>query len=228
MNRAYDIITFDCYGTLVDWETGISRAFIAAAAEDGVRLDREEVLAAHSEIEPQVQLEPYRSYADVLTEVARRAAPGLGWAIDDSTARFLPRSLPGWPVFEDTPEALARLQTAGYRLGILSNIDDGLLRETVRGLGASFDLIVTAEQVQAYKPAEAHFLTARRTTGNERWLHAAQSWFHDIVPATRLGIPTAWINRNHDPRGDDGAPDLEVHDLAGLAERLCTPQSSPG
>lgn len=221
MSRPYDIVTFDCYGTLVDWESGISHAFIAAAAEDGVRLGREEILAAHARIEPQVQAESFRSYRDVLTETARRMAQGFGWAIDHPRAGFLAQSLPAWHVFDDTHPSLARLRAAGYRLGILSNVDDDLLCATMRGFDVGIELVVTAEKVGSYKPADAHFLQAREVIGQDRWLHAAQSWFHDIVPATRLGIAAAWINRNHDVRGADGSPEFEFDDLARLADRLC-------
>jgi len=221
MGRAYDIITFDCYGTLVDWEGGISSAFTEAAAEDGVRLGREEILLAHAEIEPQVQAESFRTYRNVLTETARRMALRFGWAIDHPKAGFLAESVPDWKVFEDTNAALVRLREAGCRLGILSNIDDDLLLATMRQFDCGFELVVTAQQVRSYKPGEAHFTTARGIIGDDRWLHAAQSWFHDIVPATALGIPAAWINRNREAPGEDGRPEYEVPDLAGLAERLC-------
>ena len=221
MSRPYDIITFDCYGTLVDWEGGISAAFMEAAAEDGLRLGREEILAAHAEIEPQVQAESFRTYRDVLTETARRMALGFGWAIDPPRAGFLAESLSGWRVFDDTNAALRRLRDAGCRFGILSNVDDDLLCGTLRQFDAGIELIVTAQQVRSYKPAQAHFVTAREAIGEDRWLHAAQSWFHDIVPATRLGIPTAWINRNRQAPREDGRPKYEFFDLAGLADRLC-------
>jgi FMN phosphatase YigB (HAD superfamily) len=114
---------------------------------------------------------------------------GFGWAIEPRRARFLPESLPGWRVFDDTNAALRRLRDAGCRLGILSNVDDDLLGATMRQFDIEVELVVTAQQVGSYKPAQAHFVTARETIGEDRWLHAAQSWFHDIVPATRLGIP---------------------------------------
>jgi 2-haloalkanoic acid dehalogenase type II len=221
MSRPYDIVTFDCYGTLVDWEGGITHAFIEAAAEDGIRLGREEILAMHTAIEPKVESEPFRTYRDVLTETARRMALEFGWAIDHPKARFLVESLPDWHVFHDTAPSLKRLRDAGYRLGILSNVDNDLLCETMRGFDVGIELVITAEQVQSYKPADAHFVTAREAIGGARWLHAAQSWFHDIVPATRLGIDSAWINRNDEKRREDGSPVLEFGDLAKLAEHLC-------
>jgi 2-haloacid dehalogenase/putative hydrolase of the HAD superfamily len=220
MDRPFDIITFDCYGTLVDWEGGISGAFMEAAATDGVRLGREEILAAHREAEPRVQSEGFRTYRDVLTETARRMAHGFGWSIDPPRARFLAESLPDWRVFEDTNAALSRLRAAGYRLGILSNVDDDLLCGTLRWFDCGFELVVTAEHVRSYKPAPAHFITARERIGGDRWLHAAQSWFHDIVPAHALGIPTAWVNRKGEPRGADARPDHEVPDVRALADLL--------
>ena len=221
MSRPYDIVTFDCYGTLVDWEGGISAAFMEAASEDGVRLGREEILAAHATVEPRVQAEGFRTYRDVLTETARRMALGFGWPIDHPRARFLAASLPGWKIFGDTNAALRQLSDAGYRLGILSNVDDDLLCATVRQLDCGFDLVVTAEQVRSYKPAEPHFVAAREAIGEDRWLHAAQSWFHDIVPASALGIPSAWINRNGEASAGDAKPEREFADLTGLAAGIC-------
>jgi FMN phosphatase YigB (HAD superfamily) len=109
---------------------------------------------------------------------------------------------------------------AGYRLGILSNVDDDLLAATRRQLGVLFDVVVTAEQVHSYKPAQGHFMEARRRIGGARWLHAAQSFFHDVVPARALGIPVAWINRKRESASGGIAPDLELRDLTGLADAL--------
>src|SRR5262245_33959172 len=149
MTRRYDIITFDCYGTLIDWEAGISAAFAAAAAADGVRLNREAVLAAYVELEPVVESEAYRPYREVLAETARRAAARLGWTISDERAAFLPVSLPDWPPFTDTNPALERLAAAGHRLGILSNVDDDLLAATRRHFTVTFEPIITAQQVRS-------------------------------------------------------------------------------
>lgn len=224
--RAYDVVTFDCYGTLVDWEGGIVAAFVAAAACDGVTLRRESILAAHAEIEPRVQAGAYRSYRDVLERIAREAAVRWNWSLDAAQASFLPESLAVWHPFADTIAALRRLVAAGYSLGILSNVDDDLLAATLAQLDVPFELIVTAQQVRSYKPAPAHFAEARRRIGGRRWLHAAQSWFHDVAPACELGIPVAWINRNGEAAGDAGArPDREFPDLRALADWLAP---SPG
>jgi 2-haloacid dehalogenase/putative hydrolase of the HAD superfamily len=219
-NRPYDVVTFDCYGTLIDWETGITRAFTAAAARAGARVDPAAVLPAYLAIERVVEHETYRSYRDVLTESARRVGARLGIALDGEGAGFLPESVGDWPAFPDTNPALERLAAAGYRLGILSNVDDDLLAATRRRLTVPFEIIVTAQQVRSYKPAPAHWDEARRRIGDARWLHAAQSYYHDVAAARGLGIPVAWINRHGEPAGRAGPPDLVVSDLTGLADWL--------
>ena len=206
MKPRYDIVTFDCYGTLIDWGSGIVDAFRDA----GLSLDREEILLQYAAIEPAVEGERYRPYRDVLSETARRIGGGDG--------AFLAASLPQWKPFADTNPALERLRDAGYKLGILSNVDDDLLAATRRHFTVGFDLIVTAEQVRSYKPARGHFDAARASIDDARWLHAAQSNFHDIAPATQLGIDNAWVNRH----GESGGvrPSYEVRDLAELADLL--------
>jgi 2-haloacid dehalogenase/putative hydrolase of the HAD superfamily len=213
VDRQFDVITFDCYGTLIDWESGIAGAFIAA----GAGRSRDEILRAYEKIEPVVESERYQLYSDVLTETAVRVASTLGWETDGA---FLPQSLPSWKPFPDTNAALERLVAAGYRLGILSNVDDVLIAATRKHFPVELDLIVTAQQVRSYKPAPPHFLAAREAIGKARWLHAAQSNFHDIVPCNTLGIPTAWVNRRGEEALPGGTPMYEVKDLKGLADAL--------
>lgn len=201
----YEVITFDCYGTLIDWENGIRKAFQNAG------VDGDDALRAYAEIEPQVEAGPYRSYREVLTETASRIAPG----VDGS---FLAASLPSWKPFADTNPALQRLRAAGIRLGILSNVDDDLIAGTRKHFTVDFDVIVTAQQVKSYKPGHAHFLEARTRIGNARWLHAAQSNFHDIVPANVLGIANAWINRHGESARPGGTPTHHFTNLTGLAD----------
>ena len=221
MARSFDLVTFDCYGTLIDWEEGITRAFLAAARNDGVELAPAAVMEAYASVEPAVERESFRLYRDVLTETALRVAALLGWRLERDRAAFLPDSLPGWTPFPDTNAALEKLREGGYRLGILSNVDDALLEATRRHFTVPFDLIVTAQQVRSYKPGPAHFETARKLVGASTWLHAAQSNFHDIVPANALGIATAWVNRRGEHALPGGIPSFaEVPDLAGLAARL--------
>jgi 2-haloalkanoic acid dehalogenase type II len=213
MTRLFDIITFDCYGTLIDWESGIAGAFLKTTG-----LPREEVIRAHAAIEPVIEQEHYLPYRQVLTETALRVAAELGHPLTDGA--FLPQSLPGWKPFADTNPALERLRAAGYRLGILSNVDDDLLAETRRHFTVDFDLIITAQQVRSYKPAPGHFLAAKERIGSARWLHAAQSNFHDIVPVNAMSVPTAWVNRRGQTPLPGGTPTYEVRDMAGLADLL--------
>ena len=220
MTRAYDVVTFDCYGTLIDWEDGIASAFVREAAADGVSLDRSRIIGTYHEIEPTVEAERYEPYRDVLARTARRVADRLGWELSEERSRFLPESLPDWSPFPDTHPALVDLAAAGYRLGILSNVDDDLLERTRTHFPVDFEIIVTAAQVRSYKPAPGHFLEARRRIGPARWLHAAQSWFHDVVPAHELGIPVAWVNRKSERRSEDSEPDVEVANLTGLSDWL--------
>ena len=218
----YDVITFDCYGTLVDWERGISSALVDEATRAGIELEPHEALELYMEIEPAVEAEAYRSYREVLSETARRVAARLSWTVSSRQSAFLPESLSGWPVFEDTRAGLRRLAESGYRLGILSNVDDDLLAATRSVLDTPFEagLIVTAQAVGSYKPAHGHFLEARRRIGSARWLHAAQSWFHDVVPASELQIPTAWVNRHAEDMGGDASPELVVASVEALADAL--------
>lgn len=218
--KPWDVLTFDCYGTLIDWDRGIAEAFRTALAADGVTLALEGVLAAYHEIEPAVQAEAFRSYRDVLTETTRRVAARLDWRLPQSRASFLADSLPSWTPFGDTNQALERLAGAGCRLGILSNVDDDLLAGTRRHFTVPFEpsLVITAQQVKSYKPAVPHFETARARIGDARWMHAAQSYFHDIEPARRLGIASAWINRTgQQPPAASGAL-TEVGTLAEFAD----------
>jgi 2-haloalkanoic acid dehalogenase type II len=221
MAPLYDVITFDCYGTLIDWENGISSAFANAATVDGRQFDRAQVLKAYSEIEPSVEAERYRGYREVLTDTAQRVAERFSWPLNRERAVFLAESLPAWQPFADTNPALERLVAAGYSLGILSNVDDDLLAGTRSHFTVTFDLIVTAQQVGSYKPAHRHFTEARQRIGGQRWLHAAQSYFHDVIPARALGIPVAWINRKHEVAADGGRAEREFHTLAELADWLC-------
>jgi 2-haloalkanoic acid dehalogenase type II len=217
----FEILTFDCYGTLIDWSRGILEAFQREAERGGTPFDAERILEAHARVERQLQAERYRPYREVLAIVAERVAHALGWPMAPERGRFLPDSVGRWPPFADTNPALRRLRSR-YRLGILSNIDDDLWAETRRHLEVDFAFVVTAQQVRSYKPARAHFDEAvRRAGGRDRLLHVAQSLYHDIVPARSLGLPAVWVNRRAETRpGDVPAPDHSVRDLAQLADLL--------
>lgn len=219
-NPDFEIITFDCYGTLIDWEGGITSAFQQEAARAGIELAPRAIIAAYHRAEPQVEAVAYLPYREVLAETARRVANELGMVIAPERANFLAESLPHWSPFPDTNAALERLAQR-FQLGILSNIDDELLAATRQHFTVDFALIVTAQQVKSYKPGFAHFNEAQQRMGDKRWLHAAQSYFHDVVPARRLLVPAAWVNRQHERAPAGGPqPDIEVSNLAELADVL--------
>ncbi|PYT07471.1 MAG: haloacid dehalogenase, partial [Acidobacteria bacterium] len=176
-----------------------------------------QIIAAYSAEEPGVESGPYRPYREVLGETSRRVAAGLGWNLSPDRAGFLAASLPRWKPFADTNPGLERLASR-FKLGILSNIDDDLLTATRRHFSVDFEMVVTAQQVKSYKPGVAHFEQAMARVGGKRLLHAAQSYFHDVVPAYKLGIPVVWVNRKGSSVEPGGPlPTHEVRDLAELA-----------
>lgn len=210
-----DVITFDCYGTLIDWNEGISSALLAEAERQGKEVDRAAILTAYHHAEPRVQAAGYRPYREVLTMLEAEVAGELGWKLPASPG-YLAASLPGWKPFPETNAALRRLVDGGFRLGILSNIDDDLLAGTREHLEVDFDLLVTAQQVGSYKPARAHFRRALESVDGDRrrLLHVAQSYFHDIEPARTLDIDTVWVNRLAEAVPAGGPqPRTEVSDL---------------
>jgi len=212
-----DIITFDCYGTLIDWNGGVCGALGAEGERQGRTLDAPRVLAAYHAAEPRVQAEQYRTYRDVLTLLEAEIAAELGWD-PPATPGYLADSLPSWLPFPETNRALGRLRRAGFALGILSNIDDDLLAATRGHFEVEFDLLVTAQQVRSYKPAPAHFERALQQlgVGSGRLLHIAQSYYHDVRPARELDIATVWVNRLAESIPPGGpAPTAEVADLDG-------------
>lgn len=189
--------TFDCYGTLVDWNAGLRRA-----------LGSDELLERYHEVEPQVQAEdPGRPYREVLRETARR----LG--VDANPAE----TLPGWPVFPEVPAALEEARGRGWRLAILSNTDRDLLDASVDAIGVPFDLSIVASEIGSYKPAEGHWRAFEEAAGRLPDVHVAQSLFHDIATAGALGIPTVWINRLGE-QASEIEPTVERPDLTGLAD----------
>lgn len=224
------LISFDCYGTLIDWETGLLAALRAALP--GLALSDDEILGHFAKIEPQIQANGYKSYREVLREVlfsfANRCAKG---PLD---ADALANSIAGWNAFPETVQALGRLKS-GYRLAVLSNVDNDLFAATARRLVVPFDHVVTAEDVGAYKPHPQNFEMLLRRTGMtpREVIHVGESLFHDIAPARALGIKTVWVNRSNGRTARaskfvDTKPDLTVCDLNALAERMCQGVSSTG
>jgi 2-haloalkanoic acid dehalogenase type II len=222
--REFEFVTFDCYGTLIDWETGIRRAFKLALEGTGLSQTQEgELFELYQEEERRIEGEmPYRPYREVLSMAASGAARRFGKTIPERLSSLLAEQLPSWAPFPDTNPALERLSME-YVLGILSNIDNDLLEGTLKHFTVPFDLVVTAERVRSYKPGTEHFEEARRTIGADRgWLHVAASVYHDIEPASRLGINTAWINRKNSLEGKrlKGRIVREAKDLTQLADWL--------
>ncbi len=191
--------TFDCYGTLVDWNAGI-RAVVG-----------DELLVRYHEIEPQVQAEdPTLSYRGVMREVLRR----IGFA----DAEALGRSLPDWPVFREVPDALTRAREVGWKLAILSNTDRDFIEASMTKIGVEFERAIVASEIGSYKPALGHWRAFADDVGRLPDVHVGASHFHDVVPASQLGIPTVWINRLGESA--DPAPTWELPDLARLPQTL--------
>lgn len=222
----FDLLTFDCYGTLVDWEAGIVAAVQSIRGSRGSPADAA-VLAAFGQAEHVVQGERYRTYREVLALTLERMGPPLGFQPTSAECDAFAASVGRWPLFPDTVDALQRLGTQ-FRLGIVSNVDDDLFAASGKRLGTEFDWVVTAQQVGSYKPAPAHFEEMVRRSGipREGTLHIAQSLFHDIAPATSLGYASVHVNRPTRGGGNGATPparvraDIEVGDMAGVAELL--------
>lgn len=227
-------LTFDCYGTLVDWERGILDALRPLLDAHRVAEADDVLLERFAGLESAAQRGTFRSYRDVLREVARGFGRHAGFTPSDAEQDAFAASVGRWPVFPDTVSALQALGRR-YRLGIVSNVDDDLFEETAGKLGVSFAVVVTAQQVRAYKPTRAHFDEALRRLDlpRERVLHVAQSLYHDIAPATALGFTCAWVNRRAGRAGGgatapaEAVPDLEVPDLGTLV-RLVDAAGWPG
>lgn len=220
----FHVITFDCYGTLIDWESGILAAFRPILKAHGAELDDAEIVRLYAEIEVKEEAE-YRAYKDILAAVVRGFGVRLGFEPMEQEQQSLPRSLPQWKPFPDTVAALRRLKTK-FKLGIISNVDDDLFAGTARLLQVNFDYVATAAQARAYKPSLEMFRLAQSKIGvpPQQWLHAAQSVYHDVVPAKSLGISTVWVNRPSVCPGVGVAkpaaakPDIEVTSLQALAD----------
>jgi 2-haloacid dehalogenase len=207
----FEVLTFDCYGTLIDWETGILRALRAALGKQARDVDDEGLLARFARHEAAAEAGPYLPYRAILAKTARAVASELDATIDDDAASAFGDSVGAWPAFPDSADAL-RLLHERFRLGVITNCDDDLFARSKERLGAAFDWVITAQQVGSYKPNTRNFEVAFERIGvpRERILHVAQSLFHDHVPAQRLGLSTAWINRRHGRPGSGATPPAEV------------------
>ncbi len=200
-------VSFDCFGTLVDWHTGFRRILERAGARTATEIE-----AAFHRYEPEVEAGEYRSYREVTRLALERAMDDVPEE-PHLSATAIADDWESLPVFEDAPRALQQLHDEGWHLAVLTNCDVDLFAVTAPSLGVRIDRVVTAEDVRSYKPALRHFHRFRETIGDVPWVHVACSWFHDIAPARAVGIPRIWVDR--DRTGEDPSiatrviPDLE-------------------
>lgn len=220
----YTYLTFDCYGTLIDWESGIVNAMRPILEAHGVEQTDNQILDLFAELESKIQQPPYRSYRDVLAAVLDGFGERHGFVPTEDERKAFSGSVVDWPAFPDSVAALADL-AEHYKLVILSNVDDDLFQGSAERLQANFADVITAQQVGSYKPDPRNFevLLERLNVPKSEILHVAQSLFHDIAPANAAGLDTVWINRRHGKEGfgatppQEAQPDLELPDLASLA-----------
>jgi 2-haloacid dehalogenase len=221
----FEILTFDCYGTLINWEAGILTALHRILSAHGKKIDDATLLELYGNFEQRSEQGPFHPYREVLQSVVRQFGDELGCIPSDEEIRSLPDSLAGWKPWPDTVAALRQLKSR-YRLAIISNVDDDLFAATLAQLEVEFDEVITAQQAQAYKPSLKIFELAltRIQAPAHRILHVGQSVYHDVIPAQALGLATVWVNRPS-ARAGVGAvkaahaePDLKVSSLEELAE----------
>lgn len=223
----FDVLTFDCYGTLIDWETGILTALRPILSTRGKSLSDAEILELYSEFEADAEAGPYQSYREVLATVVRRFGAQLSFEATSREEQSLSNGLPQWRPWPDTVKALARLKSR-FRLAIISNIDDDLFVKTCLLLQIEFSHVTTAQQARCYKPSLGIFQHAVAAAGvpAKRILHVGQSLYHDVRPAHALGIAAVWVNRPSARRNlgavrrAEAVPDLEVANLKRLADIL--------
>jgi 2-haloacid dehalogenase len=214
-------VSFDVYGTLIDWETGAWDAFEKQATRDGISLKRDDVVARFLQYQQEIKAGSYELYAEVLRRTALRIAKDLEWELEPSRSGFLPDSVARWKPFKETNPALTKLKKS-FEVGLISNIDDKLLGQTRRHLPVDFDLVVTAQQVRSYKPDLAHFTECERRMGTKKgWVHVAESYHYDVEPCLKKKIPVIWVNR-HKMTLEPGMkkPDAEVPNLREAVKLL--------
>lgn len=222
----YEVLTFDCYGTLIDWEQGILTAMKPLLATRNVNLDERQILELFAEFEPELERRsPDITYREILQGVVKKFGDRFNFNPSKEELNSLPESIKNWLPFPDTVEALKLLKQR-FKLGIISNVDDDLFAYSAQHLQVEFDWIITAKQAKSYKPSPNNFKLAFEKIGlpTDKILHVAQSIYHDIVPARSLGLSTVWVNRRVGKEGfgatkaAEEKPNLEVLNLQILAE----------
>jgi 2-haloacid dehalogenase len=225
----FEALTFDCYGTLIDWETGILAGLRPGLAAHGINPPDDELLEVFSRAEAAAEAGPYLRYRDVLTRCLREVCRKYGFEPTDDAAAAFGASVADWPAFPDSSDALRRLKSR-FRLGVITNCDDDLFAASNRRLGVGIDWVVTAQAVGSYKPDRRNFEAAFAVIDlpRDRILHVAQSLFHDHLPAKRLGLSTIWIDRRHGRPGFGATPpatvtpDATFPDMASFAAAAMT------
>jgi 2-haloacid dehalogenase len=214
-------VTFDVYGTLIDWETGVYDAFSKEAERDGYTLSRDELLELFLQIQQEIKAGSYELYAEVLRRTAVRISRELGWPLEPSRSGFLPDSVQRWPPYKETNTQLERFAKK-FQVGLISNVDDKLLGQTRRWFKADFDLVVTAQQVRSYKPDPAHFKEAERRIGGKKgWVHITSSYHYDVEPCLKAKVPVIWVNRRKETLdANQKKPTAEVKTLLEAAKLL--------
>ena len=223
----FAVLSFDCYGTLIDWETGIWQALEPVFSNHNILMVQEQALERYAALESEIEAGPYIEYKQVLQRVLEGFGAQLSFTPTATELQHFSESVRDWPAFPDSPDALRALQLK-YKLAIISNIDDDLFALSAQRLHVTFDTIVTAQQARSYKPSPNNFQTAFQRIGlpPAKILHVAQSLFHDHVPAKSLGLSTVWVNRRQGQVGfgatlpAEATPDLEVPDLQTRARTM--------
>lgn len=224
----FKVLTFDCYGTLIDWETGILSAIRMILANHYIVLSDEKILEFYAELEADLEKGTFQNYKSVLKGIVEGFGKKFGFEAGEFEKIYLVESLKAWQPFPDTVDALKRLKK-NFKLAIISNIDNDLFSYTEKHLQMSFDWVITSEYVGSYKPSLNNFIKAIEIIGmpKNEILHIGQSLYHDIAPAKTLGLSTVWVNRHQGEKGYYGAtppaeaePDIEVRDLKELVEKM--------
>lgn len=225
----FEVVSFDCYGTLIDWERGILPVLKQLLSSREIDLSDDGILELFAEFESELEKDKsdYIEYRKILQEIVKRLGQKLNFEPTETEVKTLADSVKNWQPFPDTVAALSALKQK-YKVAVISNIDDDLFAETAKHLKVEFDWVITAQQVRSYKPSTRNFEIALETMGipPEKLLHVAQSVYHDIVPATSMGISTVWVNRRQGKAGFGATlpataqPDFEVPDLKTLVEAI--------
>lgn len=225
--RRFKVLSFDCYGTLIDWESGILQAVRPVLQAHDIKQTDAQILDLYAQLESEAEGGDFKDYKSILRAVMQGIGEETGFQPAEAELNCLIHAVPAWQPFPDTVKALQELKKH-FKLAILSNIDDDLVARSLKHLQVHFDWVVTAQQLRSYKPADQNFRELVRRVGlpKSKILHVAQSIYHDIVPAKRIGLATVWVNRRKQMEGFGATPpayaepDLEVADLKALAALL--------